>query len=205
MGKVIDAGSMFAAYTGDPEVAERTARLIDELMKTRDADGYLGHMPAEPEGRQNYRNWILHDQEYAILGLVDHWRYCGDEKSLEYARQLADYVLATFPKNPKPDTVCTAGLPEAMLTLYGCTGDPRYLRFAADTRHGYPHGEVECSSLRDWEQDLSRIRKRLPRLRQCWRAATAQTMLYRWEPAGQAAENVAVHPARAHSQGRLPA
>ena len=181
VGKVIDAGSRFAAYTGDPEVAKRTARLIDELMKTRDADGYLGHMPAEPDGRQNYRNWILHDQEYAILGLVDHWRYCGDEKSLRYVRQLADYVLATFPKNPRPDQVCTAGLPEAMLTLYGCTGDSRYLQFAADTPHGNPHGEVECSSLRQWEKDTLLTRETAHvyvNLARCY----SQTMLYRWQP-----------------------
>jgi len=181
VGKVIDAASRFTAYTGDSQVAKRTARLIDELMKTRDPDGYLGHMPAEPDGRQNYRNWILHDQEYAILGLVDHWRYCGDEKSLQYARELADYVLATFPKNPRPDTVCTAGLPEAMLALYGCTGDPRYLEFAADARHGNPHGEVECSSLREWEKDtlLNRATAHVyVNVARCY----SQTLLYRWEP-----------------------
>lgn len=89
MGKVIDAGSLLAACAGDPDVARRTARLIEELMKTRDSDGYLGHMPAEPGETQNYRNWILRDQEYALLGLVDHWRYWGDEKSLQYARELA--------------------------------------------------------------------------------------------------------------------
>ncbi|MBN1852250.1 MAG: glycoside hydrolase family 127 protein [Pirellulales bacterium] len=187
VGKVIDAGSMFSAYTGDPEVGNRTTRLIEELMKTRDSDGYLGHMPAEPEGRQNYRNWILHDQEYAILGLVNNWRYCGNPKSLEYARELADYVLATFPKNPKPDTVCTAGLPEAMLTLYAATGDPRYLEFAANTRHGNPHGEVECSSLREWDKGTPLDEKTLlnhatahvyVNVARCY----SQTMLYRWEP-----------------------
>lgn len=181
VGKVIDAGSMFAAYTGDPEVRTRVARLIDELMKTRDADGYLGHMKAEPEGRQNYRNWILHDQEYATLGLVDNWRYCGNAKSLQYARELADYILATFPKNSKPDTVCTAGLPEAMLTLYGATGDRRYLEFAATARHGNPHGEVECACLRDWEKKpltngaTAHVYVNVAR---CY----SQTMLYRWEP-----------------------
>ena len=187
VGKVIDAGSRFAAYTGDAEVAKRTARLIDELMKTRDPDGYLGHMPAEPDGRQNYRNWILHDQEYAILGLVDHWRYGGDAKSLEYARKLADYVLATFPKNTRPDTVCTAGLPEAMLTLYASTGDARYLQFAASARHGNPHGEVECASLREWDKgtplDGNTLLKRntahvYVNVARCY----SQTMLYRWEP-----------------------
>jgi uncharacterized protein len=152
IGKVIDAGSMFSAYTGDPKVADRTTRLIKELMKTRDPDGYLGSMPAQPGAVQNYRNWVLHDQEYATLGLVDNWRYCGNKKSLEYARQVADYVLKTFPKNPRPDTVCTAGLPEAMLTLYGATGDARYLRFAADQRHGYPHCETECSALATWDK-----------------------------------------------------
>ncbi len=182
IGKVIDAGSMFAAYTGDPAVRDRTARLIEELMKTRDPDGYLGHMPAEPQGGQNYHNWILHDQEYTVLGLIDHWRYSGNEKSLEYARQLADYILATFPKNTHPENVCTAGLPEAMLTLYGCTGDPRYLRFAADTKHG-SQWEIECRSLRDWEQTFEN-RKRshvYVMLARCY----AQTMLYRWEPSEQ--------------------
>jgi DUF1680 family protein len=186
VGKVIDAGSLFSAYTGDPAVAARTARLIDELMKTRDADGYLGSMPAEPEGRQNYRNWTLHEQEYAILGLTDNWRYCGRKESLGYARQLADYVLKTFPQNPRPDTVCTAGLPEAMLTLYGCTGEARYLRFAAEQRHGYPHCEVECSSLRDWDKgpldEKTLLRSETSHVYVNVARCYSQTMLYRFEP-----------------------
>jgi DUF1680 family protein len=187
VGKVIDAASMFAAYTGDPAVAQRTARLIDELMKTRDPDGYLGHMPAEPDARQNYRNWILHDQEYTVLGLVDNWRYCGNAKSLQYARQVADYILTTFPRNAHPDTVCTAGLPEAMLKLYAATGDSRYLEFAATTRHGNPHGEVECDCLRTWDKgtplDQNTLLKRntahvYVNVARCY----AQTVLYRFEP-----------------------
>jgi hypothetical protein len=51
IGNVIDGGSMFTAYTGDPEVRERTKGLIEELMKTRDPDGYLGTIPA-PAGRR---------------------------------------------------------------------------------------------------------------------------------------------------------
>jgi uncharacterized protein len=182
VGKVIDAGSMFSAYTGDAKVRERTQRLIDELMKTRDADGYLGHIKAQSGAKQNYINWILHDQEYTVLGLVDNWRYCGEKKSLEYACQVADYILKTFPKNPKPEDVCTAGLPEAMLTLYGCTGDPRYLRFAAETRHG-SQWEVECRSLRDWEQTFQNPKRShvYVMLARCY----AQTMLYRYEPSDQ--------------------
>ena len=180
VGKVVDAGSMFAAYTGDPKVAERTKRTIDAVIETRDPDGYLGFMKREPGGRQNYRNWTLHEHEYLILGLTDHYRYCGDKASLDHARKLADYVLETFPKNPHPEGVCTAGLPESMLTLYRCTGERRYLRFAADARHGNPSGEVACAAIRDWEQDYSdrNTSHIYVNLARCY----AQTMLYRLEP-----------------------
>lgn len=180
IGKVIDAGSMFAAYTGDAKVAERTKRTIDQLIKTRDPDGYLGFMQREPDGTQNYRNWTLHEHEYLILGLTNHYRYCGDRTSLEHARKLADYVLETFPRNPHPEGVCTAGLPESMLTLYGCSGDERYLRFAAETRHGNPGGEVACAVLCDWEQDYSdrNTSHIYVNLARCY----TQTMLYRLEP-----------------------
>ena len=182
VGKVIDAGSLFSAFTGDPKVNERTSRLIDDLMKTRDADGYLGHIKALPEGRQNYLNWTLHEQEYTILGLVHNGRACGSAKSLQYARELADYVLATFPKNPKPEKVCTAGLPEAMLLLYGSTGDTRYLRFAADTRHGNAEAEVKCASLRDWQQTFETKPAHVYVMTaRCY----AQSELYRYEPAPQ--------------------
>lgn len=185
VGKVIDAASMYAAYTGDPAVAQRTTRLIDALMKTRDADGYLGHMPAEPDAAQNYRNWILHDQEYTVLGLVDNWRYCGDKRSLQYAREVADYILRVFPKCPRPDTVCTAGLPEAMLKLYAATGDARYREFAATVRHGNPHGEVECDCVRCWDkgplEQTTLLNYKTAHVYVNIARCYAQTVLYRWE------------------------
>ena len=182
VGTVIDAASLFASYTGDPKVSERTSGLIEDLMKTRDADGYLGHIKAQPEGRQNYLNWTLHEQEYAILGLVHHGRACGSATSPRYARELADYVLATFPKNPNPEKVCTAGLPEAMLVLYSGTGDTRYLRFAADTRHGNSGGEIKCASLRDWQQTFETNPAHVYVMTaRCY----AQTDLYRYEPTPQ--------------------
>ena len=181
-GKVVDAGSLFSAYTGDPKVSERTLQLIDSLMKTRDADGYLGYFKPLPEGGQNYLNWVLHEHEYTILGLADNGRFCGQAKSLQYARELADYVLATFPKNPSPEKVCTAGLPEAMLVLYGCTGDKRYLDFAANQRHGNAAAEIKCASLRDWQQTFETKPAHVYVMTaRCY----AQTELYRFEPAPQ--------------------
>jgi DUF1680 family protein len=176
VGKVIDAGSLFAAYTGDPAVHARTAGLIANLLATRDADGYLGTFQPETDARQNHHNWVLHDQEYLLLGLLRHWQVTGDATSLQYARELGDYIITTFSKDPAPEEICTAGLPEAFLTLYRSTGDIQYLTFAAEIRHGNSTSEVQCASLRNWAQTLdTRPAHVYVMLARCY----AQTELYR--------------------------
>ena len=176
-GKVIDAGSNFAAYTGDPEVAERTSRLIDGIIGSRDADGYIGTFQPEPDARQNHHNWALHEQEYLLLGLTRNWLATGNEASLQSARELGDYVIRTFSQDPKPEEVCTAGLPEAFLLLYKSTGDERYLKFAAEIRHGNSKAEIQCASLLDWNQTFDTGAAHVyVMLARCY----AQTELYRF-------------------------
>lgn len=178
VGKVIDAGSLFSAYTGDRKITDRAWKLIDGVFKTRDADGYIGTFKPEPEAHQNHRNWVLHEQEYLLLSLVRNWQATGNEKSLQYARELGDYVIKTFSMDKKPEEICTAGLPEAFLALYGCTGDGRYLKFAAEARHGNGSGEIKCASLRDWKQTFdTRPAHVYVMLARCY----AQTELYRYD------------------------
>lgn len=189
-GKVIAAGSRFAAYTGDAEVGRRTTQLIADVMRNRDPDGYLGTIPSKSADRFAWIAvpWAFHELEYIVLGLLENHRYCADATSLQYARELADYVIAMFSTSPHPEQIGTAGLAEALLLLYGSTGDARYRNFAANFRHGGPFGAppipvpmIEYASLRDWEKTNLGDRKVghvYLNLARCY----SQALLYRWEP-----------------------
>ena len=177
VGKVIDAGSLFSAYTGDKKVLDRTTRLIHNIIETRDDDGYIGTFKPLPGGKQNHFNWALHEQEYLLLGLTHNFTATGNKQSLEDARMLGDYMMATFGKDPKPEEVCTAGLPEGFLALYSATGDRKYLDFAANIRHGNSKAEVQCASLLDWDQTFEGQAAHVyVMLARCY----AQTELYRF-------------------------
>ena len=143
VGKVIDAGSLFTAYTGDPKVAERTRYLLDEIVKTRDADGYIGFWNREPNDHQNFVNWIVHEQEYFTLAAVRNYRTTGNRASLDAAKVMADHMIQTFPKNKDgvyfiPSPISIAGVAEAALELYRTSGEEKYLDFGEHLQYE-PH------------------------------------------------------------------
>ncbi|MCL2119999.1 MAG: glycoside hydrolase family 127 protein [Planctomycetaceae bacterium] len=140
IGKLIDAGSLFTAYSGDPGVAARTQYLIDELRKTRDPSGYLGFWTVEPDNKQDHINWILHEQEYITLALVRHYRATGNQQSLEDAKIMADYIRQSFPKNEDgiyyiEPGISIAGICEAFVELYQVTGDEKYWDYAQNLQY----------------------------------------------------------------------
>ena len=135
IGKVLDAGSLFAEYTGDPKVAERAQYIMDQLRSSRDADGYLGFWNVEPNNHQNVVNWILHEQEYINLALVRNYRATGNPQALADARIMADYIMRMFPANDRgehliPPGTSIAGITEGFVELYRVSGEGKYLDFA---------------------------------------------------------------------------
>jgi hypothetical protein len=76
---------------------------------------------------QNLLNWqdprlvkVATDSE-GILG--PQYSPVGITYTLQRPRELADYIIAIYSRLPNPEQLGTVGLPEALLKLYGCTGE----------------------------------------------------------------------------------
>ncbi|MBC8231379.1 glycoside hydrolase family 127 protein [bacterium] len=157
IGKVLDAGSLFAQYTGEPEVAERAQHIMEQLRSSRDPDGYLGFWNVEPDNHQNLVNWILHEQEYINLALVRNYRATGDPQALADAKVMADYIMRMFPTDKDgehiPSGVSIAGITEGFVELYRVTGEDKYLEFAKKLQYE-PHWYY-LEPFDAWEKNIS--------------------------------------------------
>jgi uncharacterized protein len=161
IGKVLDAGSLFAQYTSDPKVAQRTQYIMDQMRASRDPDGYLGFWNVEPNNYQNVVNWILHEQEYLNLALVRNYRTTGNPQALADARVMADYIMRSFPANTKgehiiPEGTSIAGITEGFVELYRVTGDRNYLDFARNLQYE-PHWYY-LKPFEAWQRNISKAR-----------------------------------------------
>jgi uncharacterized protein len=138
LGKTIEAAVRFAAYTKNEKVLALKKHLVEETIKTQEPDGYIGIMVKDS---RMWELWDIHEMGYIILGLTSDYHYFRETRSLKAAQKLADYIIqrwSTMPagwgKRGVGVSAAIVGLERNLMTLYGETGDKRYLDFCVQER-----------------------------------------------------------------------
>lgn len=139
LGKLVDATVRFAAYSNDERVLALRKHLTDAVKGCQEADGYVGMFTP---GNRLANLWDIHEMSYLILGMLTDYQYFGDEKSLECAETMMDYMIANW-KSAHPWTQAKVGLDYTVLQLYKETGEKDYLDFCLNER-----------KLADWDKPI---------------------------------------------------
>jgi uncharacterized protein len=140
IGKWLQASVLAWSYTGDEELKARIDRVVTELIKTQESDGYLGtYVPAKRFGLYPEADWDVWVHKYCLVGLLTYHQFTGNEESLQACRRIGDLLVRTFGPGPDRKSILAAGthvgmaatsVLEPMVLLYRATGDDRYLEFA---------------------------------------------------------------------------
>ena len=138
LGMLLDATVRLAAYTGDPRVFDLKRQLVQEVLKTQGADGYIGMMAP---GSRMWALWDIHEMGYLIYGLTADYQLFQERPSLDAARKLADYLLVRWTAEPQHEVggeitthMAVTGLERTLLTLAAVSGDRRYRDFCTGQR-----------------------------------------------------------------------
>ncbi len=154
LGHYLSACSMMYASTGNRKLLDRVNYIIDELDTCQIANGN-GYVAAIPGGKQLFKEisedniienktsgfrlngiwspWYTIHKLFA--GLLDAQKYCNNQKALDIAKKLGDWVYNTTKNLTRFEfqhmLVCEyGGMNEAMAELYSRTGDKKYLDLA---------------------------------------------------------------------------
>ena len=154
IGKYLHAATQIWYSTKDPALKAKIDRLAARLMRTQEADGYLGtYMPDH-----RWTSWDVWVHKYDLIGLLTYYQYTGNKEALATCRRVGDLLVRTFGTGPGQRDINRAGehvgmaadsILEAIVLLYRATDDPRYLQFAHYIVSNYdaPTGPAILASL----------------------------------------------------------
>ena len=134
LGKFVDALTRLCAYSHDKDLLGLKKHVIDQIVRTQEADGYFGMM--HPDHRV-WKLWDVHETAYLIYGLSVDYELTGAGASLAAAQKMAGHVMPTMLAEPDRLIedggsifhVATLGIDKAMINLWRLTGDGQYLDF----------------------------------------------------------------------------
>jgi len=138
IGKWLHAATLAWSYTGEDALRSKLDRVVAELIRCQEPDGYLGtYTPDKRFGLHPGADWDVWSHKYNLMGLLTYYQYTGHEPALTACRRMGDLLIATF--GPGKKSILSAGthvgmaatsVLEPMVLLYRASGDERYLQFA---------------------------------------------------------------------------
>ncbi|MBV9867654.1 MAG: glycoside hydrolase family 127 protein [Abitibacteriaceae bacterium] len=132
VGKFLHAATLAWVNTGDPALKAKLDRVVARLIKTQEADGYLGTYPTD----RRWTSWDVWVHKYDLIGLLTYYHYTGNQAALDASRKVGDLLINTFPAKKsiihagEHVGMAATSVLEAIVLLYRTTGDGRYLDFA---------------------------------------------------------------------------
>lgn len=152
VGKWLHAATLTWANTQSPALRAKLDRVAARLIKTQEADGYLGTY--QPDHR--WTSWDVWVHKYDLLGLLAYYQYTGNRDALDASKRVGDLLVRTF--GPGLRDINRAGehmgmaadsVLEPIALLYRATADEKYLKFARYIVANYdaPGGPAVLASL----------------------------------------------------------
>jgi DUF1680 family protein len=145
VGHYLSACAMMYVSTGDVRLKEKGDAVVSGLAECQAklGGGYLSAYPEEffdrVEARQ--RVWAPYYTLHKIYaGLLDMYTYCDNRQALDVCRKFGDWAIARNSRLSEEqmqrmlDTE-HGGMNETLATLYGLTGEEKYLKIAQRFNH----------------------------------------------------------------------
>ncbi len=136
LGHWLSAAAMYYAATGDREVKAKADVIVDRLAVCQEANGgsWVASIPEKylyriARGREIWApHYTIHK---TFMGLVDMYRYAGNETALSVADHFADWFYdwsGRFDRDQMDDILDfeTGGMLEIWVQLYDITRDDKY-------------------------------------------------------------------------------
>jgi uncharacterized protein len=148
LGHFLSACARYFAIENDKELKEKSDRIIDSLSCCQDKlGGYLSAFPESElhllEKNEDHDVWAPYYTIHKIMqGLLDCHLLCGNQKSLEMVKKMADHVIDRFSRlsfwkidgilrctrvNPKNEF---GGMSAVLHNLFSVTEEDKYLKIA---------------------------------------------------------------------------
>ena len=153
LGHWLSAAAAFAATDNDTELKVKLDKIVSELARCQQLNGgeWVGSIPEKYFDRLSGSEYIWSPQytmHKTIMGLVDAYRFAGNEQALGIADHLADWYIKWIDTASKRDPNIAykgeqGGMLEEWAELYHITKNKKYLRLLDAYKYNYLFKKLE--------------------------------------------------------------